>query len=194
MTRLFRDGSPPAGQPVTVPVDADLAGLLEGVPEAQAGPLRELIRVSAERAWRLQHLQSVSSALSRTLNESEVVHELARAVHRAISSDGVFVARPDLDQKKVQVLYRLVDGSGVHGPAAMVALEDGAVAQAARTGEAQLSTSPSAADRVVAGDNASGDGRDGVRPLSGERCGGEGKNRSGCEVPGGAHGGAPGRG
>jgi two-component system NtrC family sensor kinase len=156
MTPMIRDGSPPFGAPLAAPPDADIDALLEGVPGAQAVALRELVRVSTERAWRLQRLHGVSGALSRTLDASQVVHELARGVRRTIGADGVFVARPDLDQGKVHVVYRLIDGADAPGLASIVELDESAVAQATRSGEAQLSTSPASSDRLVAGDETLG--------------------------------------
>ncbi|MEP7345386.1 MAG: PAS domain-containing protein, partial [Gemmatimonadaceae bacterium] len=158
MSSLVRDGSPPFGAPLTTPMDVEVDALLKGVPEAQAGALRELIRVNAERAWRLQRLHGVTGALSRTLDASEVVHELARGVHRTIRADGVFVARPDLDQGTVEVLHRVLDGTAVSGGGVLstIVLEDGAIARAARTGEALLTTTPSSGDGSVAGDSSLG--------------------------------------
>ncbi|MBV6521346.1 MAG: Sensor histidine kinase RcsC [Gemmatimonadaceae bacterium] len=154
----IRDGSPPFGMPSSGLQDADIEALLEGVPESQAIALRELIRVNAERAWRLQRIQGISGALSRTLDASEVMHELARGVQRTTSADGVFVLHPDLDRGTVQVVNRLVDGVEGIGSAAPIAIDEGAgvVAQAARTGEALLTMSPSPVDRMIAGASAIG--------------------------------------
>lgn len=156
MTPGLRDGSPPFGAPLTASLESELDDLLAGMPEPQAARVREMIQSSVHRAWRLQRLQGVSGALSRTLDASEVVRELARGVHRTIGADGVFVVRTDLEAGRVQVMHRLVNGSDAAAEPEMLDLEDGAVAQAARTGEAVLASPPPAGDRRISGAEPAG--------------------------------------
>lgn len=153
-----RESSPPFGAPLTASVDAEVEALLAGVPEGQASRLRDLIRVSMQRAWRLQRLQGASGTISRTLNAAEVVQELTRGVHRMLGGDGVFVARPDLDAGTVAVLHRLVEGGDapVTGGAVNYPLDGGAVEQAARTGDVSASMPASDGDAAVAGEQSLG--------------------------------------
>lgn len=149
----LREASPPFGAPLTASVDAEVEKLLAGVPEPQATRLRDLIRLSVRRTWSLQRLQAAGSALSRTLEPVAVIQELARGVQRTLGAEGVFVVRPDLDAGLASVLHRAAMGVEPPLPGTSVPLSEGAVVQAARSGEPVQSMTPTLADRAVAGDD-----------------------------------------
>jgi PAS domain S-box-containing protein len=91
-----------------------------------------LVDLSQRRAERLQRLQEVGGVLTRSLDEREIVLELARQISRTLLADGVVVAEPDLDQGTVVTKLRLV--RGVERPRPPRRLGHGVVAEAARTG------------------------------------------------------------
>jgi PAS domain S-box-containing protein len=91
-----------------------------------------LVEVAERRAARLQRLQEVGARLARSLDEGEIVHELARQVLRLLPGDGVVVVRPDLEGGTMTTLLRVV--RGVERPAVTTALGSGIVAEVARTG------------------------------------------------------------
>jgi len=91
------------------------------------------LRVLAEqRAERLQWLQEAGAALARSLDEHEIMRELARQALRVTRADGVTIGFPDLDQDILTTALRLV--RGVERPRSPVRLGDGMVAEVARTG------------------------------------------------------------
>ncbi|HZO19873.1 MAG TPA: PAS domain S-box protein [Gemmatimonadaceae bacterium] len=110
--------------------------------------------VARRRAERLQRLHDVGSALSRSLEEGEILRELARQVARVIDADGIVIARPELDTHRIITLVRLVGGvPSVRPPAPLGA---GPIAMVARTGRPLRLTEQSVAalrDDDVVGDD-----------------------------------------
>ncbi len=89
--------------------------------------------LAQRRAERLQRLQEAGASLARSLDEREILRELARQVSRATDPDGVVVASPDLAEGTCRTLVRFV--GGVERPAApMRTLGDGVFAHVARNG------------------------------------------------------------
>lgn len=101
-----------------------------------------LLALAQRRAARLQRLQEAGAALARTLDEREVVRELARQVSRATDADGVMVAAPDLAADSSRTLARMV--GAIERPSGMLRpLGDGVIAEVARTGRSVRSGAPS---------------------------------------------------
>ncbi len=94
----------------------------------------DTLKVLAQRrAERLQRLQEAGAAMARSLDEDEIVRELARQVARATNPDGVLVASPDLTAGTCRTLARFV--GAVERPAGAVRpLIDGIIAEVARNG------------------------------------------------------------
>ena len=115
-----------------------------------------LVDVARRRAERLQRLHESGVALSRSLEEEEIVRELARQALRIVSADGVVVAHPDLDAGTVTTAIRVVRGlqrgRSAHG------LGSGPIAEAARTGRAvRIGEYDPAQAALAAGDDVVGD-------------------------------------
>ncbi|MGQ0714606.1 MAG: PAS domain S-box protein [Gemmatimonadaceae bacterium] len=91
-----------------------------------------LADVARRRAERLQRLHDVGSALSRSLEEGEILRELARQVARVIEADGIVIARPELDARRVVTLVRLIGAIPSMRPP--IPLGSGPVATVARSG------------------------------------------------------------
>ena len=91
-----------------------------------------LADVARRRAERLQRLHDVGSALSRSLEEGEILRELARQVARVIEADGIVIARPELDTHRIVTLVRLV--RSMPSMRAPMPLGGGPIATVARTG------------------------------------------------------------
>jgi PAS domain S-box-containing protein len=106
---------------------------LEGLAPEQAQAVRELASERDRLLVRLQRLHDVGSALSRSLEEGEVLRELARQVARVIDADGIVIARADFDTQRIVTLVRMI------GPTpsmrAPIALGNGPIATVARTGQ-----------------------------------------------------------
>ena len=98
--------------------------------------------LALQRHERLTLLQEAGASLTRSLDEQEIMRELARQVQRAIRCDGVAVLIPDLHNDILATALRLV--RGVERPRGPVRLGDGLVAEVART--CLLYTSPSPRD------------------------------------------------
>lgn len=91
--------------------------------------LREL---AEQRHKRLLRLQEAGASLTRSLDEHEIMRELARQVQLAVRADGVAVLIPDLDADILTTALRVVRGAErARGP---VRLGEGIVAEVARTG------------------------------------------------------------
>lgn len=121
------------------PLDPRLRGLLLELPEALAKVVDDLLRERARlvalaerRSERLQLLQEVSAALSRSLEREDVERELARHVARMIVCTGVVVARPAPAGAGMPLVLHWRDGA--ERDVADAALVQDAVAEAARTG------------------------------------------------------------
>lgn len=89
--------------------------------------------VALRRAERLQRLQEAGAALARSLDEHEIIHELARQATRATNADGVVIASPDLQEQTLTTRLRVYRGSA--RPVGVTALGDGIMAEVARTGK-----------------------------------------------------------
>lgn len=111
-----------------------LGTLLDGLPSADAERVRALVERGRRHEARLQLLQQIATSLARTLDEDEILQELARGVRRAVACEGVVVARVDLDRALVEVVHHGV-GDSVRPPR-VVALGAGPLGEAARSGEA----------------------------------------------------------
>ena len=92
----------------------------------------ELGRVAQQRGERLQRLQDVGARLARSLDEREIVRELARQVARAMPCDGIVVAHPDPEKGVVTTALRLV--RGIERPRAPQPLGAGPLAEVVRGG------------------------------------------------------------
>lgn len=92
--------------------------------------------VAMRRAERLQRLQEAGAALARSLDEGEIIHELARQAVRATGADGVVISSPDLQAQTLTTLLRVYRGA--ERPAGVTVLGDGIIAEVARTGRAIL--------------------------------------------------------
>ncbi|MBC8088423.1 MAG: GAF domain-containing protein [Phycisphaerae bacterium] len=89
--------------------------------------------VAQRRAERLQRLQEAGAALARSLDEREIIHELARQASRAVRAEGVVIASPDLQEQTLTTMlrvYRGVERSGGTSP-----LGEGMFAEVARSGK-----------------------------------------------------------
>jgi PAS domain S-box-containing protein len=124
------------------PLDPRLRELLRDLPEAQAtvvdGLIRErdrLVALAERRAERLQRLQEVSAALSRSLDRDDVERELARHVARMIACTGVAVARCTDAGGEAPVTLHWRDGAE-HDTAGVPPRVRSAIADVARTGRA----------------------------------------------------------
>jgi PAS domain S-box-containing protein len=123
------------------PLDPRLRELLRDLPEAQATIVDALIRdrdrlvaLAERRAERLQRLQEVSAALSRSLDRDDVERELARHVVRMIPCAGAVIARSVGPGAEPPVVLHWRDGAeqDVDGVSHLL----GAIAEVARTGRA----------------------------------------------------------
>ncbi|HET9809025.1 MAG TPA: PAS domain S-box protein [Candidatus Limnocylindria bacterium] len=113
-----------------------------------------LADVARRRAERLQRLHDVGSALSRSLEEGEILRELARQVARVIDAEGIVIARPELEARRIVTLVRLVRSMPAVRPP--VPLGGGPIATVARTGRPVRLTQPALAalsDDDVVGDD-----------------------------------------
>ena len=69
-----------------------------------------LAAVAARRSDRLQLLHQIGGLLARSLDEVEIVRELARQLPRVMKAEGVVVVRPDEHAEMVITMLRLVRG------------------------------------------------------------------------------------
>jgi PAS domain S-box-containing protein len=88
--------------------------------------------LAQQRASRLQRLQEAGASLARSLDEHEIVRELARQAMRATNADGVTIVEPDLVGDIL--VTSLCLHRGTERPRAPVRLGDGLIAEVARTG------------------------------------------------------------
>ncbi|MEP6778839.1 MAG: GAF domain-containing protein, partial [Gemmatimonadaceae bacterium] len=101
--------------------------------------------VANRRAERLQRLQEAGAALARSLDEREIIRELARQAVRATNADGVVIAIPDLEEHTLVTRFRVVRGT--ERPRTPMELGDGVIAEVARTGK-PVRLGDRAADRI----------------------------------------------
>jgi PAS domain S-box-containing protein len=91
-----------------------------------------LQNLAQRRAERLQRLQEAGAAMARSLDEHEIMRELARQAMRSTGAEGVTIGLPDLDNDRLVTLLRTV--RGIERPRSVVRLGDGIIAEVARTG------------------------------------------------------------
>jgi PAS domain S-box-containing protein len=116
-----------------------------------------LLELAERRAERLQRLHEVGTTLARSLDEGEILRELARQMGRVVAVDGVVIAHPDLDAGTVRTAIRRV--RGVDLPAGTVPLGRGVIAEVARTGRAvRLDEYDPQRDELAAHDDLVGTG------------------------------------
>lgn len=116
-----------------------------------------LVDVARRRAERLQRLHEAGVALSRTLEEDEIVRELARQAVRMVAADGVVVAHPDPDAGTMTTAIRVV--RGLQRPRPVQPLGNGPIAEAGRTGAAvRIGDYDPARVALAAADDFVGDG------------------------------------
>lgn len=89
--------------------------------------------LARQRSERLQLLQDAGASLTRSLDEQEIMRELARQVQRGVRCDGVAILIPDLHNDLLTTAMRVV--RGVERTRGQVRLGDGIVAEVARTGQ-----------------------------------------------------------
>jgi PAS domain S-box-containing protein len=111
-----------------------------------------LSELTARQAERLQRLQTVGTALARSLDEREISLEVARGVSQLIPCDSVVVVHPDLERATVTPLVRLV--GGIELPLPEGPLGDGVIARVARTGQPVLVAEPHPAASELIGADA----------------------------------------
>ena len=124
-------GTPPGGAGQVEALDQLLAGL----DPAAAEQIKALVERGRRHEARLQLLQQIAVSLARTLDEDEILEELARGVRRAVDCDGVVVARVDLDRALVEVVHHSA-GEVVVAASRVSPLGQGALGEAARSGVA----------------------------------------------------------
>ena len=116
-----------------------------------------LAELAERRAERLQRLHEVGAMLARSLDEGEIVRELARQVGRVVSLDGVVIAQPDIEAGTVRTAIRQV--RGVDRPRDLEALADGVIAEVARTARSvRLDVYDPERSPLAANDDLVGDG------------------------------------
>ncbi|MBY0490060.1 MAG: PAS domain S-box protein [Gemmatimonadaceae bacterium] len=89
--------------------------------------------LARQRSERLQLLQDAGASLTRSLDEQEIMRELARQVQRAVRCDGVAILIPDLHNDTLTTAMRVV--RGMERTRGVVRLGDGIVAEVARSGQ-----------------------------------------------------------
>jgi PAS domain S-box-containing protein len=110
-----------------------------------------LSELTARQADRLQRLQTVSTALARSLDEREISLELARGVSQLIMCDSVVVVHADLERATVTPLVRLIGDHEL--PSLEAPLGDGVISRVARTGQPVLVAEPHpAASQLIGAD------------------------------------------
>ena len=115
------------------PVDSEQRDIASLTRHLAARLAYDALRALAQqRAARLQRLQEAGASLARSLDEREIVRELARQAMRATNADGVTIAAPDLVQDILVTSLCMHRGS--ERPRAPVRLGDGLIAEVARSG------------------------------------------------------------
>ncbi len=94
----------------------------------------ELVEIARRRADRLARLHEVGVMLARSLDENDIVEELARQIGRVVPCDGIVIAAPDVEENFVTTLFRSVRGiRRARNPAP---LGHGPIGEVAHTGRA----------------------------------------------------------
>ena len=92
----------------------------------------ELVEIARRRADRLARLHEVGVILARSLDEDDIIEEMARQIGRVVHCDGIVIASPDVDENFVTTAFRSV--RGVRRLRAPQPLGHGPIGEVARTG------------------------------------------------------------
>lgn len=128
---IAKCAAPRSGLRPTASCLRDISGILRHLGARLAHD--QLRHVAKRRAERLQRLQEAGAALARSLDEREIIHELARQAARAVQAEGVVIASPDLQEQTLTTRLRMFRGAEKAGGVAP--LGDGIIAEVARTGK-----------------------------------------------------------
>ncbi|MFL5560718.1 MAG: PAS domain S-box protein [Gemmatimonadaceae bacterium] len=117
----------------------------------------ELVEIARRRADRLARLHEVGVMLARSLDENDIVEELARQIGRVVNCDGIVIASPDVEENFVTTLFRSVRGiRRARNPAP---LGHGPIGEVARTGRAvRISDYDPNKNALASADDVVGDG------------------------------------
>ena len=116
-----------------------------------------LAAVAARRAERLQQLHHIGGLLARSLDELEIVRELARQLPRVMPAEGIVIVRPDDDAEMVVTMLRNVRGK--ERPRAPQPIGRGPVGEVIRSARAvRVSDWDPARVPIAASDDVVGDG------------------------------------
>jgi PAS domain S-box-containing protein len=117
----------------------------------------DLVEIARRRADRLARLHEVGVILARSLDEDDIIEELARQIVRVVRCDGVVIAAPDVEENFVTTLYRSVRGVRRNRPPQPLGY--GPIGEVARTGRAvRLGDYDPNRVGVAAADDLVGDG------------------------------------
>ena len=92
----------------------------------------ELVEIARRRADRLARLHEVGVILARSLDEDDIIEEMARQIGRVVQCDGIVIASPDVEENFVTTSFRSV--RGVRRQRAPQPLGHGPIGEVARTG------------------------------------------------------------
>ena len=92
----------------------------------------ELVEIARRRADRLARLHEVGVILARSLDEDDIIEEMARQIGRVVQCDGIVIASPDVEENFVTTSFRAV--RGVRRQRAPQPLGHGPIGSVARTG------------------------------------------------------------
>jgi PAS domain S-box-containing protein len=92
----------------------------------------ELVEIARRRADRLARLHEVGVILARSLDEDDIIEEMARQIGRVMQCDGIVIASPDVEENFVTTKFRSV--RGVRRLRAPQPLGHGPIGEVARTG------------------------------------------------------------
>jgi PAS domain S-box-containing protein len=92
----------------------------------------ELVEIARRRADRLARLHEVGVILARSLDEDDIIEEMARQIGRVVQCDGIVIAAPDVEENFVTTAFRSV--RGVRRQRAPQPLGHGPIGEVARTG------------------------------------------------------------
>ena len=113
--------------------------------------------MAKRRSERLQLLHDVGGALARSLDEREIIHELARQVARILPAEGIVIVRPDPESRTLHTLLRIVRGKD--RPRAPQPIGRGPLAEVVATGRAvRIDEWDPASSPLASADDVVGDG------------------------------------
>jgi PAS domain S-box-containing protein len=92
----------------------------------------ELVEIARRRADRLARLHEVGVILARSLNEDDIIEEMARQIGRVVQCDGIVIASPDVEENFVTTAFRSVRGVRRRRPPQP--LGHGPIGEVSRTG------------------------------------------------------------